>query len=135
MLEKSLVPFLASHTDVVSLIGSGSILRVYPLIIPQKQPAKDQMPCIVYTISGEQRQKNYCGTSPLVQLMFSLDYYATTALKARELANAVRNVLVDYRGPMGEFLVSDVTLENSMTQYDMEPGLLRVIDMFSMWYQ
>lgn len=135
MIEKALPAFLGSDAAIQGLVKEGSIVRIFPLIIPQKRPAKDQMPCIVYTISGEQRQKTYCGTSPLIQVLFSLDLYALTAIQARELSTVVRNRLLDYRGPMGELLVSDVTLDNSMTQYDMEPGLMRVIDMYSMWYQ
>lgn len=135
MLEKDLFDFLSADTAILSKVGDGTRARIFPLFIPQKKNMQDQMPCIVYTITSEQRQQTYCGTSPLVQLSVSFDLYAATADKARELSDAVRALLIDYRGMIGDMNVRNVSLDNSMTQYDMDPGLMRVIDMYTIWYQ
>ena len=134
MIEKALFSFISESTEIKEIIGSSPV-RMFPLFIPQKNPAKDQMPCIVYTVTSEQRQKTYCRTSPLVMCMVSLDFYALDIEAARALSTLVRNKMLDYRGLMGTLNVSDVSLENSMTQTDLDPGLMRVIDMYSIWYQ
>lgn len=135
MLEQWLVDMLLAETSVISLIGESSArTRLHPLFIPQKDLKTKQMPCYVYAVTSESRQKTYCGTDGLVNAQLQLDSYALKLKEARELSAASRRVLVDYRGSMGGVDVRDVTLSSSLTLQDMEPGLLRVVDTYDIWY-
>lgn len=133
MIERELVAFLSSDTTVQSLVGETDRTRIFPHVIPQKDRVNKQVPCIVYAVISEDRQKTYCGTSKLVSVGVQLDMYAISLLAARDLSNAVRAAMVDFRGLMGGVVVRDVTLTSGLTLYDMEPGLMRVVDTYTIW--
>lgn len=137
MIGSALFAFLGGDTTVGSMITTGGIVRVFPHIIPQRsKTAAALVPCVVYTITGRQRQKGYCETSRLVSSSVSLDSYATTFAVAEALASAVRALLIDYRGNMGGVLeVRDVTIDNEMSLEDTEPGLFRVVQMYTFWHE
>lgn len=135
MIEKALFDFLTADTTFLSLVSSGSHVRIYPLVIPQKTGVRAQMPCVVYAVTADSRQKTYCGTSKLVEVSVSIDCYGSTMKQARDLATELRSLLLDYRGFMGSTYVSDVSLINSISLPDMEPGLYRVSDTYSVWYK
>lgn len=135
MIEAGLFAFLSADSGVLSLVGDGQRARIFPMVIPQKMKAVDQVPCVVYQVTQEDRQKVYCGTQKLVSITVTLDCYAMTLIGARQLSEAVRAVLVDYRGLMGDVVVRDVTLSGGLTLYDMEPGLMRVMDTYTIWFE
>ncbi len=135
ILELGLVEHLISDTTVLSLVAQGDRKRIFPMVIPQKAKAVDQVPCVVYQITQEERQKVYCGTEKLISVTLQLDSYAVDLITARRLSAAIRAVLVDFRGLMGDVLVRDVTLVGGLTLYDMEPGLMRVMDTYTIWYE
>lgn len=134
-LEEGLVSFLISQTGVTSLVAQENRVRIFPLFIPQRTRLVDQMPCVVYQINGEERQKVYCGTESLVMATVQLDCYALTLQLARSVSNAIRSVLKDYRGLMGDVVVRDVTLTGGLALPDMEPGLMRVVDTYTIWFE
>lgn len=134
-LEAGLVSFLSAQTAVTALIAQGGRVRVFPMVIPQKTKAVDQVPCVVYQVTLEERQKTFCGTQNLVMATVTLDLYALTLVQARQLSEAVRAAMVDYRGLMGDVPVRDVTLAGALALYDMEPGLMRVMDTYNIWYE
>ncbi len=135
ILETGLVQHLAADTAVLSLVGQGSRVRIFPMIIPQKAKAVDQVPCAVYQVTQEERQKVYCGTQKLISVTLQMDSYAIDLGTARQLSAAIRSALLDFRGFMGDVLVRDVTLVGGLTLYDMEPGLMRVMDTYIIWYE
>lgn len=130
----ALFELLAADTAILSLIGTADVTRIFPMIVPQKQPAITQMPCLVYTITGEDRSKTYCGTIPLISVTVQLDSYGVRLAEAYAVSDAVKNRLMDYRGPAGDIVISDVALTGRLTAYDMEPGLMRVVDLYTIWY-
>lgn len=133
--EEGLVAFLSADTAVLSLVGQGDWVRIFPQIVPQKESALKQVPCLVYTTSAETRSRSFCGTNNLVLTSLELDCYAITLLGARALSSAVRAVLVDHRGTMGDVKVRDVSLESSTTLHDVDPGLFRVVDTYNVWIE
>lgn len=137
MIESALFTELRNDTQVGSLVGAATLARIYPSFIPQQTPGGDpQYPAVVYSVLAEQHDKLYCGTSRLVKATVSIDSYAPTVVAARELSNAIRSLMIDYRGQMGGTLVvRDVSLESSIVLIDMEPGLFRVNDVYSIWYE
>lgn len=136
-LSLSLIELLSSDTQLLSLIGEGDVARIFPLIIPQKRAVQRQLPCIVYTLTGEDRAKTYCATLPLVRAEMQFDSYGMTldgAGGATDVSSALQGALLDFRGHVGNITIADVALNGRMTAVDMEPGLMRVVDMYSIWY-
>jgi hypothetical protein len=138
MIEDALVTHLNNDTGVMSLVSApgARFVRVFPLAIPQKTKTTEQLPCLVYAVVGETRNKTYCGTSKLVMATLSLDSYAMKLSQARQLSSAVRAAIIDFRGVMGgKVRVRDVTHEATLTLLDMEPGVMRVADTYTLWYE
>lgn len=135
MLEEALFAYLSADTTLLALVGQGSLVRVFPHVIPQKRPAVEQMPCVVYSVTGEVRGRTLCGVDGLVQATVQIDCHGKTLRSAREVSAAVRPLMVDYRGAMGDLVVRDVSLDTSVTLNDMEPGLMRVLDSYTVWYE
>ena len=135
ILERGLVIHLSSPTEIIAIIGQGDRVRLFPMVIPQKGPAIDQYPCVVYQVTQEERQKTFCGTQKLVSATVQLDLYALTLAQARQLSAVTRAALIDFRGMMGDVVVRDVTLTGGLTLYDMEPGLMRVMDTYTIWFE
>jgi hypothetical protein len=126
---------LLSVTAVNALVA-GTPDRIYPLVIPQKVPRGSQItPCIVFTTIAVERQVMYCGTDGLIRTRCSLDSYASTYAEARELADAVRQGLLDFKGLLGGVLsVSAASLETDFDLQDPDPGLYRVSQSWSIWH-
>lgn len=135
MIEEGLVLHLSQDAGVSAIVVEGSHKRIYPIVIPQKTAGRSQLPCIVYSVTGENRTKTYCGTVKVIESIIAIDCYAKSLVEARRLSIAVRRAILDFRGVMGNVRVRDVTLTNSMTLNDMEPGLMRVADSYSIWHE
>jgi len=134
MLEQALFEFLRADSAVLSLVGQGEWARIFPHIIPQKESALTQVPCIVYAVTGEERQRTRCGTDGLTLATVQLDCYALTVAGARDVSRAARDALMDYRGAFGGIVARDVSLEGSAALYDLDPGLMRVVDTYNIWF-
>jgi hypothetical protein len=136
MIEVGLVYFLRNGSYVPPFVGSGNNARIHPLVLPQKVPGGDiRVPALVYTLTADNEGRSYCGTDTLVENIVVIDCYAPTLLEARKLSKALRKEIVDYRGLMGAVNVRDVSLRGSLTLPDIDPGLMRVADTFSIWYE
>lgn len=135
ILEAGLVQFLSNDAGIAALVVKNAWVRIFPLIIPQKMKAVDQLPCTVYQVTLEDRHKTFCGTQKLVMATVQFDHYALTLIGARILSKAFRDALLDYRGLMGDVVVRDVTQAGGLPLYDMEPGLMRVMDTYNIWYE
>lgn len=137
MLGAGLKQELLNNTATAALISGPApvIARVFPLIMPQKKrDGPPQYPAVVYTLTGTQRQKLYCRTDGTYRQTLELDHYALDYDQAHELADAVRAVLLDFRGALGGIVaVKDVALETEIDLQDPEPGVFRVNQVWSIW--
>lgn len=136
MIELAVASHLRSDTDVAAIIRTGSIYRIFAGFIPQQDKGgPPQVPCIVYLVDGVERERLYCGTSRLIRTTLSLSCYATRHSVARDLAAKVKDALIDYHDLMGATPdtvdVREVSLENEFSLADLEPGLFRVEQTFS----
>jgi len=137
MIGEALKIHLVQATPTAAyLAGAPDPDRVYPLIIPQKKPrGPAQVPCVVYRISGVDRQQLYCGTSSTVPTRMELDSYAIDYDEAHALADAVKAVLQDFRGMLGGIVaLKNATLENEIDLQDIDPGLFRVNQSWAFWH-
>jgi hypothetical protein len=133
-LRVHLVAATATATYLAGLDGAQD--RVYPLVIPQKKPGgAAQVPCCVTAVGSVDRQPLYCSTDGVVRSRMTLDFYAETFDEAKEMAEAARSVLLDFRGVLGGIAdVRDMKLENETELVDMEPGLYRVSQQWAVWH-
>lgn len=129
---------LVSHTASAIYVAGvdGAPDRVYPVVIPQKVPNGAQVvPAVVMSVGTVDRSRTQCGTIALVRTRVTLDCYATTYAEAHDLAAAVRQVLIDFRGELGQQLtVKDAALQNEIDLSDIEPGLYRVSQDWEFWH-
>lgn len=139
MLHEGLVAQLLADTVTAAfLVGDDSEHnRVYPLVMPQKIPrGPSQTPCVVYQTRSVDRQVTYCGTSGLIRTMLQLDCYSSTYTEAKQLADAVRTSLIDFRGSLGGVVsVRHAALESEFDLQDPEPGLYRVSQNWVFWHE
>lgn len=135
MINQALFQHLAADVAVAALVGT----RIHPLVIPQRIAASTQrVPAVVYSTSGVERGVSYCGTDALVRSTIAIDCYAAGYDAARALATAVRTALVDFSGPMGSATVVPVRTCNIETEFDLmdiEPGLYRVSQQWTIWHE
>ena len=109
--------------------------RVYYLVIPQTTSQAIRIPCTVYNRRGVQRQVTYCGTSGLVRTDATLDSYAVTLAGAYDVAEAVKAALIDFSGLLGGGVqVQAASLEAETDLEDIEPGLYRVSQSWTIWH-
>lgn len=138
MIWQGLRKELISNAETARyLAGTGTDPdRVFPLVIPQKQPGgAAQVPCLVYQAANVERQVTYCGTSRLVLARMVLDLYATGYDEVKLLAEAVRRALQDFEGLLGGIVdVRSATLESELELQDIEPGLFRVTQSWDFWH-
>lgn len=135
MINEAVYQHLVATAGVAALVGT----RIHPLVIPQRIAATSQrVPAVVYSISGVDRAVSYCGTDRLVRSTLGIDCYAAGYDAARALATAVRTALVDFSGPMGSATVVPVRTCNIETEFDLmdiEPGLYRVSQQWTIWHE
>ena len=138
MIQEGLYATLAADAAVSALVGT----RIYPLMIPQQVYTEStKQPCLVYTLDGRARQVRFAGTDTLVQGSLTVDCYARTYAAAQALADAVRALLEDYSGtmtgtgsPISTNVVKKIFIDNELELMDIEPGLYRVSQSYTIWY-
>lgn len=106
------------------------------MIIPQATPLQQRTPCVVFNRGSVDRQVRYCGTDGVIRTSVTLDCYATSYTAARALARVVRESLIDFRGLLGGLLaVRAASLDNEFDLLDIEPGLFRVSQSWTIWHE
>ena len=132
MIQEGLFDHLTDDPSVAALAGE----RVYPLMIPQHvYNEATKLPCVVYARVSVDQPINTCGAEGLAGTLFRIDSYARGYGLACQLGAAVRDALVNHRGPMGTVYVSRVNLETELDLLDVEPGLYRVSQTYSIWHE
>jgi hypothetical protein len=132
MIQEALYAHLAADASVAALAGT----RIYPLMIPQHvYNEASKLACVVYQRTGMDLPINTCGAEALAGTSMRIDAYARSYGVAAQLAAAVRDALVNFTGPMGTVHVSRVNLESELDLLDIEPGLYRVSQTYSIWHE
>ncbi len=126
MIEEGLTSRLTDDTSLQALIGG----RVYGQMAPQEVPA----PFVVFTKIADVTDGGYCAQDPMVQSLFQFDSYAKTYKQSLQIAAAVRDSLIDFRGPMGGTHVGSIRQEGEVQLLDPEPGLFRVSTSMFIWH-
>lgn len=138
MIQEGLYAYLSQNAGVSALVST----RIYPIVIPEQAYADaTRQPCIVYSFDGKERQVRFSGTDSLVAASVQIDCYARTYASAHAVALAVRTAMVDYSGiwtgtgsPQSSNDIKKVFIENEFDLMDIEPGLYRVSQTYTIWY-
>jgi hypothetical protein len=135
MIEDDLPGFLTDDSDVAALVITGSLSRIFPLVIPQHLWGEvTKLPCLVYQRDGSGRGSTYCSQDTLIWATFQFDCYARTEAQMRQLARAIRLRLQNFRGMMGDTEVRIALLENDFDGLDPDPGLYRRTQRWVIWH-
>lgn len=137
LLEPALVTFLGQSPEVTALAGSGSAVRVYPLMLPQTPT----FPALTYQrISGvrDRHQRGPSGTS-FARIQCDAWAPATQAdgsgyMRAKNLADAVRKAVDGYAGAMSSVFVQQVQVEGDRDIYESDAKLYRVSFDLLIWW-
>lgn len=90
-------------------VGGGG--RIYPVVPPVDV---DQLPYLVYTVGGMEREAYLSGASDLARYTVSVDCWAVTHAESRDLALAVEGALRDWRS--GRVLFSRITQASNVPE-------------------
>lgn len=112
MIEEALIPFLRDSSRVLALAGG----RVHH----NARPQNGALPAIVVHRVSSVRERVLTGRVRLAHPRIQIDCMAETAQDAQSLANAVRLVIEDYEGSMGDYTVQVVTVDDDSDDY-IEP--------------
>lgn len=130
MIEQGIFEYLTNVGPVRALIDDPALVRMYPLMIPQG----GKVPCIVWQLTGIERDQTYCGTIRVARANLQIDSYATDYFDAIALAKVVRDAMTDFSGQMGEVEVKSATLQTERDLEEPEPGLYRRWQDWQLWF-
>jgi hypothetical protein len=134
ILEQGLRVYLVADPSIAALVAA----RIYGLVREQGNdvtlPIGAQLPAVLIQRTSSIRQQLLCGTSPLVEADVQVDSFAMTGDDAWALAAALRAAMIDFNGNMGETYVDTVHLTNEFPVTDPDPGIIRVTQIYTIFY-
>lgn len=126
IFEAALQTFLLGSEPVTEIVRN----RIFGLV---REPSSE-LPALLAQRISTVRQPTFCRTSKLVSADFQLDAYAMTGQDAWGLAAAVRSLMIDFEGMMGDIFVNKILLTNEFPTVDGDPGVIRVTQLYNIWY-
>jgi hypothetical protein len=136
VIDEALFSLLRS--EVGSLVAEESSpvrYRIFPLVMPQHEDGDlAQFPCLVLAKVGASRGVTKTATDNLVNSIYQLDCYALTYKEAVQLADSVREAIVDFNGTVSGHEIKTVNIDNESALTDPDPGLYRVMQTYSVWH-
>lgn len=126
MIEAGLTEHLTNDADLNALIAG----RVYGLMAPQNTAT----PFVILTKITDIIDGTLCAQDPMVESVFQFDSYAPSYLLSLQVAAALRDALIDFRGPMGGTHVGSIRQQGEIQLLDPEPGLFRVSTTMLIWH-
>jgi hypothetical protein len=126
IFEEDLRTFLTATETIAAIAGA----NIFGVVRARGTP----LPQVLLTRTGTIRQVKYCGTSRLVSCDMQIDSFGLQGQDAWGLAKAIRRLLVGFKGSMGATIVNQVFLTNEFPIADPEPGVIRVTQLYNIWY-
>jgi hypothetical protein len=126
MIEESMRNFLLAAPTLKALVAD----RIYGL----RRPVDAALPDVMLQRSMTYRQVLFCGTSDLVNAQMQVDSYAMSGETVWAVAIALRKVLTDFSGTMDQTVVNQCHLANEFPLIDPDPGIIRVTQLYNIWY-
>jgi hypothetical protein len=95
---------------------------------------QSQLPEVLLTRTSTTPELGLCGTFDFRSCEMQIDTYAMTGEDAWSLAKSLRALLTDFSGSMGDTEIRRVLLVNEFPLTDPEPGVIRVVQLYTFWY-
>lgn len=130
-LEQGIIEFLSGVAPVTAIAGA----NLFGLRRGREPPNVAQIPAVLVQRTTTLRDVLFCGTDTLVSTDMQVDSYAMSGDDAWALAKALRKALVDFTGNFGEVAIDTVHLTNEFPMTDPEPGIIRIVQLYNIWYQ
>jgi len=107
-IEEALVYKMANTAAITALIGSGSVMRLYPLVVPQTAA----LPAVAYQKISSPKEQSHSGSSHLARSRFQITCEAETYAGVKALATAVKNCWNSYRGTVNNVRIDGCAIDN-----------------------
>lgn len=131
MIKEALFHLLTGDSGIAALVDD----RVYPEVIPQKNfDETSKQPCVVFRRAGAARGTTRCATDALTNSDFVVTSFAMEYEAAEQVAEVVRVALLDFEGTVEGVRIRTIKLENEFDGLDIEPGLYRVDQFWTIWH-
>jgi uncharacterized protein DUF3168 len=122
---------------VATLPGGLVDERIFPAPAPQNSVA----PYITFQRISTERVYSFDGYSKLAGALVQIDCwsdapeYAGSYAEAKNVANEVRKLLVDYRGNFGPVVIQETTIESEHDLFEAQDHTRRVSFDFRFWFE
>jgi len=126
MIEEGLFDRLKADSALRALINE----RVYALLAPQRVDA----PFVVFSKISDVVGGTYCAQDLMTEAVYQFDSYAKSYKEALQVAEALKDCLIDFRGAMGGTHVASIRQEGEVQLLDPEPGYFRVSTSLVIWH-
>jgi hypothetical protein len=120
-IEDAIVFRMAGTTAITALIGSGSAMRLYPLVTPQTAPS----PAIAYQKISSPKEQAHTGSSHLARSRFQFTCQADDYATAKRLATAVRQCWDSYRGTVMLDTINGMRIDGCAIDNEMDSQIER----------
>lgn len=127
-IDEAVIAYCNTVDSVTAIVGN----RIYGSRRPQ---GARPLPEILWTEVTEQRQQKFCGQDLLVSSQWQVDVFGDGKTQVAQCARALSKALRNFSGVMGDVPVGPVFLLNQSDSGDPEPGTIRKILTFNVWYQ
>ncbi|MGE3623693.1 MAG: DUF3168 domain-containing protein [Bdellovibrionales bacterium] len=142
-VENHIYDLLATDDTVGALVGAEAAVpgpgrdqakaRVYYVQLPQHNVGPNYWPALLITKVSGYRDQHLRGPSGWANPRFQIDCFAQTYMAAKELADAVRELMDGYVGTRKGTLIRDCSLSNERDNYEEDVKLYTVSLDFQIW--
>ena len=109
-IEEAVASKMASTSAITALIGSGSAMRLYPLVVPQTAA----LPAVAYQKVSSPKEQAHTGSSHLARSRFQFTCEADTYAAVKSLATAVKNCWNSFRGTVSGVRIDGCAIDNDV---------------------
>jgi len=126
-LETDMVAYLNSKTEITDLVGDR--------IMPWPQDQNPLFPLLTYfRVTGSVVNSLTSGSSGLLFTEFQFDCWSKRRIETWDLAEALKGVLLGFKGTMGTTPVGPVLFEDERDMYEGEDEVARRMLRLGFWY-
>lgn len=137
-IEQGLFQLVQSNGALASLVLMTNGKGVYWILAPKGAA----IPMIVLSRAATTDEYTYAGATGFRNSIFQIDCYGSTYYQSHDIANAVRELLQDYKGTLPDSVSTVVASVQTIKDWDMpyEEGvsqtgfIYRAMLQFRIWY-
>ena len=135
MIAQDLYTFLQDKASIRAIVALSSAsprkASIYPYFLPQSHIG---FPALTYSMDDDLEQTLIDGTSTMKEAILSVDCWAYDYIRAHDLADAVKDEMVDYTGTFGSSTVNHCRKERELDLYEPDTKVYRVSLQFRVAY-